>query len=150
VYCTAVKAGINIEEETLSLDRVLEQSMLSVPDCIAAAYVDMSTGLLLAVTHVGNYDHGHLEFVAAKTADIFQGPSIAGIEETWKKYRKQPMDDHHFFQEIIILSDNQLHMFIRCKRHADHAIVFITRKSANIGMVIAKSRAAIEPLENAL
>lgn len=134
----------------MSLDKVLEQHMLSVPDCIAAAYVDMSTGLLLSVTHVGHYDHGHLEFVAAKTADIFQGPSIAGIEETWKKYRKQPADDHHFFQEIIILSDNQLHMFMRGKRHTNHAIVFICRKSANIGMVIAKSRASVEPLENAL
>ena len=134
----------------MSLDKVLEQSMMSVPECIGAAYVDMSTGLLLSVCTVGTYDHGHLEFVAAKTADIFQGPSIAQIENQWKQWRKQPQDERHFFQEIIILSDNQLHIFMRCKRNKEHAIVFISRKSANIGMMIAKSRATMEPLENAL
>ncbi len=134
----------------MSLDSVLQQSMMSVPECISAAYVDMSTGLLLSVAHVGDYDHAHLEFVAAKTADIFQGPSIAAIEDQWKKWRKQPLDAKHFFQEIFIVSENQLHMFIRCKRHTDHAIVYVTRKSANVGMVIAKSRATVEALENAL
>jgi hypothetical protein len=134
----------------VSLDSVLEQSMMSVPECIGAAYVDMSTGLLLAVSYVGNYEHGHLEYVAAKTADIFQGPSIAQIESQWKQWRKQPQDNHHFFQEIIIVSDNQLHMFMRCKKNTDHAIVYIARKTANIGMLIAKSRATMEPLEKAL
>ena len=134
----------------MSLDSVLEQSMLSVPECLAAGYVDMSTGLLLAVASVGNYDHSHFEFVAAKTADLFQGPSIVAIEKQWKQWRKQPMDDKHYFQEMIIVSDNMLHMFMRCKRNTDHAIVYIARKSANIGMVIAKSRATVEPLEKAL
>jgi hypothetical protein len=138
------------EGRALSLDRVLEQSMLSVPECIAAAYVDMSTGLLLSVCHIGNYDQGHLEFVAAKTADLFQGPSIAAIEDQWKKWRKQPPSDKHFFQEMLIVSDNQVHMFMRGKTHIDHAVVFITRKNANVGMVIAKARASLAPLEAAL
>jgi hypothetical protein len=124
--------------------------MQSVPECIAAAYVDMSTGLLLSVTAVGSYDRSHFEFVAAKTADIFQGPSIVAIEKMWKQYRKQPLDDRHFFQEMMIVSENMLHMFIRCKRNNDHAVVFITRKDANIGMVIAKSRASIPQLEAAV
>lgn len=124
--------------------------MMSVPDCVAAAYVDMSTGLLLAVSHVGNYLHEHLEYVGAKTADIFQGPSIVSIEEQWKRWRRQPLDNKHFLQEILMVSENQLHMFMRCKKHPDHAVVYITRKSANVGMVIAKSRATLESLENAL
>jgi hypothetical protein len=41
-------------------------------------------------------------------------------------------------------------MFMRCKRNPDHAIVYITRKTANIGMLIAKARATVDPLENAL
>jgi hypothetical protein len=124
--------------------------MMSVPECVGAAYVDMSTGLLLALSTVGTYEHGHLEFVAAKTADLFQGPSIVAIENQWKAWRKQPLDNKHYFQEMLIVSDHQLHMFMRCKRNADHAIVYITRKNANIGMLIAKARATVDPLENAL
>jgi hypothetical protein len=134
----------------LSLDAVLNQSMMSVPECVAAAYVDMSTGLLLSTALVGNYDHAHLEYVGAKTADLFQGPSIVAIENQWKQWRRQPMDDKHFFQEMLIVSDNMLHMFMRCKRNPDHAIVYITRKSANIGMLIAKARSTVAPLEAAL
>lgn len=134
----------------MSLDTVLEQSMMSVPECVAAAYVDMSTGLLLSVASVGNYDHAHFEYVGAKTADLFQGPSIVAIENQWKQWRRQPMDDKHYFQEMLIVSDNMLHMFMRCKRNTEHAIVYITRKSANIGMVIAKARSTVAPLEAAL
>jgi hypothetical protein len=134
----------------LSLDSVLEQSMMSVPECVAAAYVDMSTGLLLSVKAIGNYEMSHFEFVAAKTADLFQGPSIVAIENQWKQWRRQPMDNKHYFQEMLVVSDHQLHMFMRCKRNTDHAIVYITRKSANIGMLIAKARSTVEPLENAL
>lgn len=134
----------------MSLDRALEQGMMSVPECVGAAYIDMSTGLLLAVSYVGNYAHEHLEYVAAKTADIFQGPSIVSIEEQWKRWRRQPLDNKHFLQEIFMVSENQLHMFMRCKKNPDHAVVYITRKSANVGMVIAKSRSTLESLENAL
>jgi hypothetical protein len=124
--------------------------MQSIPECVAAAYIDMSTGLMLADMAVGNYDRSYFEFVAAKTADIFQGPAIVDIENVWKKHRNHPLDDRHFFQEMLIVSDNSLHMFIRCKRNTDHAVVFITRKTANIGMAIAKSRASISPLEEAV
>lgn len=134
----------------MSFDAVLEESMRGVPECVAAAYVDMSTGLLLSSASTGIYDHGHFEYVAAKTADLFQGPAIVSIENMWKQTRKQPIDNHHFFQEMLIVSDNMLHMFIRCKKNTDHAVVYIARKSANIGMLIAKSRGTVEPLENAL
>jgi hypothetical protein len=134
----------------LSLERVLEQSMMTVPECVAAAYVDMTTGLLLAVSYLGNFSQDHFEYVAAKTGDIFQGPGITALENQVRQWRKQPNDNRHYIQEIIIVSDNQLHVFMRCRRNTDHAIVFITRKSAAVGMVIAKTRNSMEALENAV
>ena len=49
-----------------------------------------------------------------------------------------------------MFSDNLLHMFMRCKRNNNHVLVFITRKSASVGMVIAKSRAALSSVDGAL
>ena len=49
-----------------------------------------------------------------------------------------------------MFSDNLLHMFMRCKKNSNHVLVFVTRKSANIGMVIAKSRAALTSVDGAL
>jgi hypothetical protein len=124
--------------------------MMNVPECVAAAYVDMSTGLLLAVSYLGNFSQEHFEYVAAKTGDIFQGPGISALENQVRQWRKQPNDQRHYIQEIFIVSDNQLHVFMRCKRNSDHAIVFITRKNAAVGMVIAKTRASMGALEDAL
>lgn len=124
--------------------------MMSVPECVAAAYVDMSTGLLLSVAYLGNFSHEHFEYVAAKTGDIFQGPGITALEEQVRRWRKQANDGRHYIQEIFIVSDNQLHVFMRCKNNTDHAIVFITRKNAAVGMVIAKARFSLEALEKAL
>lgn len=134
----------------MSLEKVLEQSMMSISECVAAAYVDMTTGLLLAVSYVGNFSPEHFEYVAAKTGDIFQGPGISALEDQVRRWRKQPNDHRHYIQEIFIVSDNQLHVFMRCKRNADHAIVFITRRNAAVGMVIAKARISLEAIEDAL
>jgi hypothetical protein len=49
-----------------------------------------------------------------------------------------------------VFSDNLLHMFMRCKLNVEHVVVFVTRKSANVGMVIAKSRMVLPSIEGAL
>jgi hypothetical protein len=41
-------------------------------------------------------------------------------------------------------------MFLRCKKNINHVMVFVCRKSANVGMVIAKSRMAIPAVESSL
>jgi hypothetical protein len=91
-----------------------------------------------------------LDLTAAATADLFQGTNVTAIETLFKKHRGIDDAEHHYFQEMLIFSDNLLHVFLRCKRHSDHVVVFVTRKSANVGMVIAKSRMSLEPIEAAL
>ena len=51
---------------------------------------------------------------------------------------------------LVVFSENLLHMFLRCKKNINHVVVFICRKSANVGMVIAKSRMAVPTLEASL
>jgi hypothetical protein len=121
--------------------------MMTVPECVAAAYVDMTTGLLLAVSYVGNFSQEHFEYVAAQTGDIFQGPGISALEDQVRRWRKQPNDHRHYIQEIFIVSDHQLHVFLRCQKNSNHAVVFITRKNAAVGMVIARARFSLESLE---
>jgi hypothetical protein len=132
-----------------SLDGVLQESMNTIPECLAAGYVDLSTGMLLAVKTVDSHPQEVLDLVSAATADLFQGANVSAIEGMFKKTRGVEDDGHHYFQEIVVFSDNLLHMFLRCKNNVDHVAVFVTRKSANVGMVIAKSRVAINALDAA-
>lgn len=131
----------------MSLDTALTKAQQSVPECVAAGYVDMSTGMLLGVKTVDSHPQEVLDLVAAATADLFQGQSVSMIEKLFRKSRGQSEDGNHYFQEIIVFSQNLLHVFIRGKKKHDQAAVFVTRGSANIGMVLTKSRAAMGDIE---
>lgn len=133
----------------MSMDSELQKAVSEIPECVAAGYVDMSTGMLLGVKTVDSHPQEVLEIVAAATADMFQGSNVTLIEGLFKKARGVD-SAHHYFQEMLVLSDNLIHVFSRCKGNEDHVCVFVCRKSANIGMVLAKARAAIPSLESAV
>lgn len=134
----------------MSLDKALQDSVASVPECVAAGYVDLSTGMLLGVKTVDSHPAEVLEVVAAATADIFQGSNVTLIESMFKKARGVENDGHHYFQEIIVNSDNLIHVFMRSKANEEQVVVYVCRKSANLGMVLTKARSSMPALEAAV
>ncbi|GMR20647.1 MAG: hypothetical protein BMS9Abin36_1243 [Gammaproteobacteria bacterium] len=134
----------------MSLDNALKDAISQIPECVAAGYVDLSSGMLLGVKTVDSHPQEVLEVVAAATADLFQGVNVRTIESLFKKARGVADDGHHYFQEMLVMSDNLLHMFARCKDNEEHVVVFVCRKSANMGMVLTKGRSALPALEAAL
>jgi hypothetical protein len=74
---------------------------------------------------------------------------VTAIERLFRRSRGQGEDGNHYFKEIIVFSDNLIHVFLRSKKKRDQAVVFVCRGSANIGMVIAKSRGSLGDVENA-
>ena len=131
-----------------SLEQALGKAIREIPECVAGGYVDMTTGMLLAVKTVDSHPREVLDLVSAATADLFQGSNVVAIERMFKKARGLKDDGHHYFQEMIIFSDNLLHVFVRGKKNNEHVVVFVARKSANIGMMLAKARLALPTLES--
>jgi len=131
------------------LEQELQGAISSIPECVAAGYVDLSTGMLLGIKTVDSHPAEVLELLAAATADMFQGANVVTIENMFKKARGVE-DGKHYFNEMIVNSDNLIHVFVRGKVNSEHVIAFVCRKSANLGMVLTKSRAAIPALESAL
>lgn len=134
----------------MSLDKAMQESIASIPECVAAGYVDLSTGMLLSAKTVDSHPTEVLEVVAAATADLFQGSNVSLIESMFKKARGVEDDGHHYFQEIIVNSDNLIHVFLRSKANEEHVVTFVCRKAANLGMVLTKARASMPSLEAAL
>lgn len=131
----------------MALDTTLAKAQQAVPECVAAGYVDMSTGMLLGVKTVDSHPQEVLDLVAAATADLFQGQSVTSIEKLFRKSRGQPENGGHYFREIIVFSENLLHVFLRSKKKSDQALVFVCRVTANIGMVLTKSRQSLAEVE---
>lgn len=133
-----------------SLDNAIAAVQKSVPECVAVGFVDMRTGMLLAVKTVDSHPQEVLDLVAAATGDLFQGSNVALIESMFKKARGVKDDGHHYFQEIIVNSDNLVHVFQRCKKHIDLVLVTVCRASANLGMVLSKTRVHLGQVESTL
>lgn len=133
----------------MSIDSALQKSVTVVPDCVAAGMVDLSTGMLLAIKTVDSHPSEVMDILAAATADLFQGANVQMIEAIFKKARGLVDDGHHYFQEIIVNSDNLVHVFTRCKTNEEHVVAFVCRKSVNLGMAITKVRATLPDIEAA-
>lgn len=132
------------------LDGALQKAIASVPECVAAGYVDLTTGMLLGIKTVDSHPREVLELLAAATADLFQGPNVTTIEKLFKKARGLKDDDHHYFVEMVVNSDNLIHIFIRGKTKHEHVIGYVCRKSANLGMALTKARALVPEIEASL
>ncbi len=133
----------------MSLDAQIATMVKTVPECVAAGVVDIQTGMLLGIKTIDSHPQEVIDLVAAATGDLFQGPNVQAIESLFKKMRGVT-DNHHYFQEIIILSDNLIHVFQRGKRNEDVVVIVVCRVSASLGMVLSKSRTALPSLEGAI
>lgn len=134
----------------MNLDQAISKTQGSVPECLAVGVVDLSSGMLLGVKTVDSHPQEVLDLVAAATGDMFQGPNVSAIESLFRKIRGVREDDHHYFQEVIVNSDNLIHVFMRGKRNENTVVVTICRVSANLGLVLSKSRLALGEIEKAL
>lgn len=114
-----------------------------VPECLASGAIDMTTGMLLAVQTVDNHPQEVLDLLAAATLDIFQGRNVTMIEDIWKE-RRGVRTDRHYFQEILVNSDNLTHLFIRTESRDDVVVVVVCRKSVNVGMLFAQARRVLK------
>lgn len=134
----------------MSLDSVLSDVVKRVPEAVAAGFIDMNTGMLLGVKTVDSHPQEVLDLLAAATGDLFQGSNVVTIEKLFKKIRGLPADNNeHYFQELIILSSNLIHVFLRGRRYPDQVLVVVTRTGANLGMVLTKTRQSLEEVEGA-
>ncbi len=132
-----------------NLNTALQTAITGIPECLAAGYIDLSSGMLLGIKTVDSQPTEVVELLAAATADLYQGANVRMIEDIFKKARGLKDDKHHYFQEFIINSDNLIHVFLRGKNQ-EHVACFVCRKSANLGMALTKSRGAMPALEAAL
>lgn len=144
------KFNVNKRYIVMSLDKTLQTTMTTIPECLASGYVDMETGMLLGMHTVDSHPQEVLDTLAAATADLFQGSSVVHIENMFKKTRGTEKDTQHYFQEMFIFSENLLHVFMRSKKYPDHVVCYVCRKNANPGMVLTKARMGMEAVSNAV
>lgn len=123
----------------MNADAAIKAAISEVPKAVAAGLVDMDSGMLLAVKTVDSHPQAVLDLVASGTHDLFQGPNVINIENTFKQIRGVSTKEH-YFQEIIISSTNLWHFFGRLKNQPSVVLIVVTRQDVNLGLVLMKAR----------
>jgi len=135
---------------TRSMSQVVTEAVADfralVPECVAAGLVDMSTGMLLAVDTLEEHPNEVLDLLAAATFDLFQGRNVVMIEDIFKA-RRGVTTDRHYFQEIVVNSDNLVHLFLRSAQNQDIVAVVVCRRDTKVGMLFAQARIVMKQLE---
>ena len=133
---------------TQVINNTLKEFRQNVPDYVASGFVDMSTGMLLAVDTVDNHPREILDVLAAAAADLFQGKNVTQIEVLWNQYRGVS-EGGNYFKEILINSDNLVHLFLRSTSNPEVTAVIVCTRQVSIGMLFAQARAVLKEYDAA-
>lgn len=131
------------------LNKALQTAVASIPECVAAGYIDLWSGTLININSTDSQPQEVLGLLAAATADLFQGPNVSMIESIFKKARGMQNDGTYYFEEIVVNSANLIHIFLR-SQNEDHVACFVCRRSVNMGMALTKARNSMPGIEAAI
>ena len=129
----------------MKIEAALTTAIETIPDCIAAGYVDMETGMLLGAHAPDPQDQSVLDTLAIAVANLFQGRGVRGFETLLKSVGTE--DAHNEgFGEIAVLTGDRINIFLRTPTYPDHVVCYICRSSANIGLALTKSHLSLGPV----
>jgi hypothetical protein len=135
---------MSLSQRVTELVKVLHRD---VPECLAAGIVDLSTGMLLCLETVESHPQEVVELVGAATFDLFQGRNVVTIENHFK-LRRNDTRERHYFQEILVNSDNLTHLFMRTASNPDLVISVASPRSVNLGMMFAQTRRVLREYDD--
>ncbi|MFR9801208.1 hypothetical protein ACL02T_02770 [Pseudonocardia sp. RS010] len=134
---------------TQVVDTTLKSFRAEVPEYLASAVVDLSTGMLLDADTVDDHPREILDILAAATADLFRGRTVTQIESLWHERRLAlgVEAEVHWFQEILTHSDTLAHLFLRSRSSPEIVAAVVCRREVNLGMLFAQARHVMRGLD---
>jgi Dynamin family len=130
------------ESDALAASQVfLETLAATVPACLAAAWIDLAKREVLLF-------HGREPAMTADTGlvgdaitELFhQGNPVSGIESQSQPSHGLAGDPTQYFREIFVVTDECLGAFLRSDSRTDRALVIVSEKNIDLGMMIARAR----------
>lgn len=126
----------------MTIEAALNTAMKTIPDCIAAGYLDMETGMLLGTNTLDLDSADVLDSLALAVANLFQGRGIKAFEDLLRAAGVEEVDNPGF-GEIAVFSNDRLNIFLRTREYPDHVVCYICRSSANVGLALTKSHLSL-------
>lgn len=102
----------------------------------------------MATDTVDTHPREIIDLLAAATAELLQGKTITQIETMWKRARGVG-DNRHYLKEILLFSDNHVHLFMRSATAPDIVAAVVSRSDVSVGMLLSQARRVLREAEAA-
>jgi hypothetical protein len=133
------------------LKLALQDTVNNVPDCVAAGYVNIDEGRLVelyaadeAVRHlVGVTVLGAAELFEATNYAAASLRRLAAGDDAFDESQDEPM------RELMLRMQSLLHLFMRCQRHPQCAVIVSCAEGVSPGIALSQARLALPAIEAA-
>jgi hypothetical protein len=116
-----------------NLDQITREVVTAVDGALGCAVVDLSSGLLLSVSHnVPYFTQTYLEAVAAAAVDMFRGKNVQAVESLLSNQRGKTVENS--VQEMQMTTPATLHFMAIVPDKPNGLVVLITSKKTNQGI----------------
>lgn len=129
----------------MDINEICAEIVRHVPSALGCGVVDLSSGLLLGVSHkVPYFTQSNLDIAAAAAVDMFRGRNVTAVELMIANMRGK--NENFMIEEIQMTSKNTYHFMAIIPEKPNAMVVLITDKKVNLGMGWATVRMALPKL----
>jgi hypothetical protein len=134
----------------MTLHTTLEQSLKTVPDGVAAGYVDLTTGALLSISAADQKPQEFLNAMASAVTELFEAPLFKMIDKIWSEQLTADDLSKEGFGEILLFGKDYTTLLKRCEKHQQHAVIYVSRKETPPGILLMEVRKSLPVVEESV
>ena len=127
-------------EAVADLQAFLATVIETLPDCRAAAWIDLAGRRILRLNGIGTDGDIDDARLGQAIADLLQGQHIRQIDETTQMPRRPAKGDGQTLREMIITSKECVGILLRAPFRLDRALVVFGGQTADLGLTVARAR----------
>lgn len=125
-----------------SINDICADIVHNVDSALGCAVVDLSSGLLLGVSHnVPYFTQSYLDAVAAAAVDMFRGRTVSAVEDMIANMRGN--NEKQLIKEVQMTTKSTYHFMAVLPDKPNALVVLITSTKANLGMGWSNLRQAM-------
>ena len=113
----------------MSLQPLLERAIDQIPECQAAAVMDLATGMVLASHTLDPEAAEHLDALLPASGELFQERSLAQVDRALTASDREAAPAS---REVLLVGNRRIQLFLRGKQNQD--IVLVTLVDSRVGV----------------
>jgi hypothetical protein len=124
--------------------------MDTVPACLAAAWIDLARRQVLQLHWPDTEQIIGAAVLGEAITELFQSSNLQRIEKLFKGPQGSADDERHYCQEIIIVTEDCFGILFRSRSRVDRALVVVSDRTVDLGMVLARARSLVRSTDLAV